>query len=456
MSLLIRNGTLVFPQGLNKADLRVEHGKIAALGLNLPAGGSRVLDVEGKLVFPGFIDPHTHFAGIDRLADDFTSGTRAALAGGTTTLLDFATQCKETPLSHALGRWHASADGNCSCHYGFHMAVTDWNDAVKAELPAMTAAGVTSYKIYFAYDALRLSDAAAYEVVKAVAAEGGVVSAHCENGDLVNAGIAAQKAMGRLSPDAHPLSRADTVEEEAVTRWLAIGELLGVPVNIVHLSARRALRAVQTARARGQTCYVETCPQYLLLTRAKYRLPGFEGAKYVCSPPLRAEEDCAALWAALLGGEIDTVGTDHCSFHFHGAKELGLKDFSSTPNGLPGVETRPVLLYTYGVAPGLITPSQMARVLAENPARLYGMYPQKGVLAVGSDADLVIWDRNYTSSISATRQVQQVDYTPYEGVKTVGRADTVLLRGEVVVSEGRIVAERRGRYVRRGRPWFWR
>ena len=460
MSILIRNGTLILPDGPRQADLRTEGGVITQIGPGLPAGDSQVLDASGKLVFPGFIDTHTHFEmnkGFpNETADDWYTGTRAALAGGTTTVLDFAEPERGATLASALETWHGRADGAACCNYGFHMTVKDWSPSIRSELREMTAAGVTSYKVYLAYDNLRLSDAAAYEVVKAVGAEGGVVGCHCENGDLVTEGIRAQQAAGNLSPAAHPLSRPPAVEAEAVGRWLTIAELAGCPVNIVHLSTLRGLEAVRAARTRGQRLYVETCPQYLLLDERSYRLPGFESAKFVLSPPLRAQENCAALWDALEAGEIDTIGTDHCSFRFHGAKELGREDFSKIPNGIPGVEHRPSLMYTYGVAAGRITAVDMARLLAENPARLFGMYPQKGVLAVGSDADLVIFDPNDTGRITAETQYQNVDYTPYEGMALRGRVDTVLLGGEVAVEGGRVVLERQGRYVRRGPAGFWR
>ena len=420
MSILIQNGILVLPTGPIQADLRVAGGRIAELGPGLAPGASRVIDAQERLVFPGFIDTHTHFEmnkGFpNETADDWYTGTRAALAGGTTTVLDFAEPERGATLASALETWHGRADGAACCNYGFHMTVKDWSPSIRSELREMTAAGVTSYKVYLAYDNLRLSDAAAYEVVKAVGAEGGVVGCHCENGDLVTEGIRAQQAAGNLSPAAHPLSRPPAVEAEAVGRWLTIAELAGCPVNIVHLSTLRGLEAVRAARTRGQRLYVETCPQYLLLDERSYRLPGFESAKFVLSPPLRAQENCAALWDALEAGEIDTIGTDHCSFRFHGAKELGREDFSKIPNGIPGVEHRPSLMYTYGVAAGRITAVDMARLLAENPARLFGMYPQKGVLAVGSDADLVIFDPNDTGRITAETQYQNVDYTPYEGM----------------------------------------
>ena len=460
MSILIQNGILVLPPGPIQADLRVAGGRIAELGPGLAPGASRVIDAQERLVFPGFIDTHTHFEmnkGFpNETADDWYTGTRAALAGGTTTVLDFAEPERGATLASALETWHGRADGAACCNYGFHMTVKDWSPSIRSELREMTAAGVTSYKVYLAYDNLRLSDAAAYEVVKAVGAEGGVVSCHCENGDLVTEGIRAQQAAGNLSPAAHPLSRPPAVEAEAVGRWLTIAELAGCPVNIVHLSTLRGLEAVRAARTRGQRLYVETCPQYLLLDERSYRLPGFESAKFVLSPPLRAQENCAALWDALEAGEIDTIGTDHCSFRFHGAKELGREDFSKIPNGIPGVEHRPSLMYTYGVAAGRITAVDMARLLAENPARLFGMYPQKGVLAVGSDADLVIFDPNDTGRITAETQYQNVDYTPYEGMELRGRVDTVLLGGEVAVEGGRVLLERRGRYVSRGPSGFWR
>ena len=460
MSILIQNGTLLCPEGPVKADLRVEGETIVQIGPALPVGDSRVIDASGKLVFPGFIDTHTHFemnkGTIRETADDWTTGSRAALAGGTTCVLDFAEPERGASLQSALETWHSRAEGKASCHYGFHMTVKDWDRRILAELPAMTAQGVTSYKVYLAYPNLRVSDAVAYQVIRAVAEQGGIVGCHCENGDLIQAATAELKAAGRLTPASHPLSHAAVMEDEAVTRWLALAEQAGAPVNVVHLSTRRGLEAARRARERGQKLYLETCPQYLTLTEETYSLPGIEGAKYVCAPPLRRAEDVSALWAALAAGEIDTVGTDHCSFHFHPTKELGREDFSAIPGGIPGVEHRPALMYTFGVAAGRITPHQMMALLSEQPARLFGMYPQKGALAVGSDGDIVIFDPDYTWRIQAAAQYQNVDYTPYEGMEMAGRAHTVLLSGEVAVEGGRVVREHLGRYVRRGPCQFWR
>lgn len=460
MSILIQNGTLVLSDCLIKADLRVEGGKITGLGARLSAGDSKCIDAAGRLVFPGFIDTHTHFEmnkGLpNETADDWVTGTRAAVVGGTTCVLDFAEPQRGCSLSSALDTWHGRADGRASCNYSFHMTIKDWDQRIRDELPAMTAAGITSYKVYLAYDNLRVSDAQAFEIIRAVGGQGGILGCHCENGDMVSEGIACQKALGHLTPAAHPLSRPPVVEAEAVARWLALAELAGYPVNIVHLSTLRGLEVARTARKRGQQLYVESCPQYLLLNDSKYQLPGFESGKFVLSPPLRSEADRAALWGALEHGEIDTIGTDHCSFDFDGVKTLGEDDFSKIPNGLPGVEHRPVLMYTAGVAAGRISEPQMAKALAENPARLFGMYPQKGVLAVGSDADIVIWNPDARWTITAAEQAQNVDYTPYEGMEVRGRAETVLLNGEIVVDGGALVQERRGRFVRRGPSQFWR
>ena len=452
MTTLIRGGTLVLPEGETRADLLLENGVISAVGQDLT--GDRVIDAAGKLIFPGFIDAHTHFEmnkGLpNETADDFVSGTRAAVSGGTTTILDFATQDRGDTLARALETWHSRADGRCACNYGFHMAITDWNDRTRREMADMTAAGVTSYKIYLAYDNLRVSDAAAFEILCAAGEQGALVSAHCENGDLVREGVARQKALGHLAPFAHPLSRPEGVEEEAVRRFLAIGEAAGQPVYVVHLSTSRGLWQALLSRGRGQEVYLETCPQYLLLNDDKYQLPGFESAKFVCSPPLRPAENSADLWGALSDGTIDTVATDHCSFNYAGPKQLGKDDFSLIPNGMPGTETRPALMYTYGVLGGRLSTADMARLLSEQPAKLFGMWPQKGVLRAGSDADVVIWDPAYRGVVSAEAQVQNVDYSPFEGTPVSGRAEAVWVGGEPAVEHGAVLDTAAGKYVSRG------
>ena len=460
MSILIQNGTLILPQGPVQSDLRVEGETIVQIGPALPVGESQVLDAAGKLVFPGFIDTHTHFemnkGTLRETADNWATGTRAALAGGTTCVLDFAEPERGCSLQSALDEWHNRAGGNASCHYGFHMTIKDWDPRIRAELPAMTAQGVTSYKVYLAYANIRIPDAVAFQAIEAVATEGGVVGCHCENGDLIDCAVARLKAAGRLSPASHPLAHTPAMEAEAVTRWLALAEEAGYPVNVVHLSTRRGLEAARAARARGQKLYLESCPQYLTLTEECYQLPGFEGAKYVCAPPLRAQSDVDALWEALSGDEIDTIGTDHCSFRFNPTKMLGRDDFSAIPGGIPGTEHRPCLMYTFGVKAGRITLLQMMQALSERPAKLFGMFPQKGTLAVGSDADIVIFDPDHTWRIEAAHQYQNVDYTPYEAMEMAGRTDTVLLSGQVAVSGGKVIREGLGRYIRRGGAQFWR
>lgn len=460
MSILIQNGTLILPEGPVLADLRVTGGKISEIGPALPVQDCQVIDAFGKLVFPGFIDTHTHFemnkGQINETADNWTTGTRAALAGGTTCVLDFAEPEHGHSLQSALDEWHGRADGHASCHYSFHMTIVDWDARIRDELRHMSEQGITSYKVYLAYNGMRISDAVAYQVIKAVGQEGGIVGCHCENGDLIDQSIAELKAAGKLSPASHPLAHSAILEAEAVNRWLALAEQAGYPVNVVHLSTQRGLEAALLARSHGQALYLESCPQYFTMTDEKYHLPGFESAKFIFSPPLRKQEDIDALWEALGEDEIDTIGTDHCSFNYGTTKQLGQGDFSAVPPGIPGVEHRPCLMYTYGVKGDHINLLQMMMALSERPARLFGMFPQKGTLAVGSDADIVIFDPDYTWCISADAQYQNVDYTPYEGMEMSGRTDTVLLNGQIAVEHGKVVKEGLGQFVHRGPAQFWR
>ncbi len=452
MKTLIKNGKVVTPQNSFFADLLLEDGKITAVEANLPEEGCQVYDASGCLLFPGFIDAHTHLDmdnGVTVTADNFYTGTRAAIAGGTTCLLDFATQDKGDTLQNALKVWHKKADGNSSCDYGFHMAITDWNSRTQAEIGEMVKAGVTSFKFYLAYDALRVTDGELYQALKRIGEVHGIAGVHCENGDLVNELIRENREQGNLSPKYHPLSRPDYVEAEAIARFCYIAEAANVPIHIVHLSTAAGLEEAKRARARGQKVYIESCPQYFTLDDHLYNLPGFEGAKYVCSPPLRSVQDQQALWNALGKGQIDSISTDHCSFCQKGQKELGLEDFSKIPNGMPGIEHRPVMMYTYGVAQGRMTENQMAGLLSENAARLFGMYPQKGTIAVGSDGDIVVWDPKAHWTISAKEMEQRVDYTPYEGVQVIGRPKAVFLRGKQVVEDGKVILEGQGTYIHR-------
>lgn len=452
MDLILKGGTIVTSKQSYLADIRISDDKISAIGTNLDETGTKVIDITGNFVFPGFIDSHTHFdldTGTTRTADDFMTGTKAAIVGGTTTILDFATQNKGETLVEALENWHKKADGVCSCDYGFHMAISDWNEQISSEIDKMVEEGVTSYKLYMAYDNLRVKDATVYEILKRIKEVGGIVGMHCENGDMINELIKEQKKAGNYSPSAHPLSRPSIVEAEAINRYLSLAYLAEAPVNIVHLSSKLGYDEAIKGRKRGQKVYIETCPQYLLLDDSCYQKNDFEGAKYVFSPPARKLEDINCIWQALKEENIDTIGTDHCSFNFKGQKDFGIKDFSKIPNGIPGVEHRASLLYTYGVLENKITIEQMSKLLSENIAKLFGLFPRKGCLQVGSDADIVVWNPNYEGIISSDKQVQNVDYTPYEGMHIKGRSERVFLRGTEVVRDGRIMKEKEGQYLAR-------
>ena len=450
---IIQHGTLVLPDGLMQGDIAFENGVITRIAPAIEAGaGDAVCEAAGCLVFPGFIDAHTHLdmdSGTTVTADDFASGSRAAACGGTTTLVDFATQERGGTLTDALDAWHRKAEGKCACNYAFHMAVTDWNEQTRAELPRMFERGVTSFKAYYAYDNLRLDDAQMYDLLSALRPFGGVLGVHCENGTLVNRLQRQQLEKGVTGPAGHPASRPPVVEAEAIRRLCAVAKLADSPVHIVHLSSAEGLEEVRRARAAGQKVWVETCPQYLLLDESRYHLEGFEGAKYVMSPPLRSPADREALRAAVLGGEIDTISTDHCSYRFSDQKALGRDDFTRIPNGAPGIEHRPALIYTSFVASGLMTAAQMCRLLSENQAKLFGMWPHKGQLAQGADADITVWDPQARWVIRAEAQHQNVDYTPYEGFEAAGRARAVYVGGQLAAKDGEPSGASAGRYVKR-------
>lgn len=447
---IIKNGTLVSATKTWNADIAIENDKIIEIAPVIEAKSSdEIYDATGCYVFPGFIDGHTHFdmdTGTAHTADDFITGTKAAVINGTTSIVDFATQEKGQTLKQAYDVWMEKAKDKSSCNYRFHMAITDWNERVEEEMDTMPELGVTSFKMYMAYDALLSNDREILECLRKIKEIDGVLGVHCENGTLINALTKEKIEAGEFTPSAHPASRPDYVEAEAINRLAYISSLAGHPVNVVHLSSQAGLNEIRNARKRGQEITVETCPQYLLLDDHYYDLENFEGAKYVMSPPLRKVEDNKALIQAIVDGEIDTIATDHCSFSFKD-KELGRNDFRKIPNGGPGVEHRPQLIYTYLVDAGLIDVKRMCELISTNPAKRYGMYPEKGVLEVGSDADIVIFSPNYEGEITWKNQLQNVDYTPYEGFKVKGQARTVFVNGECVVDNAAIVKERQGRYV---------
>lgn len=448
--LHIKNGTLVTGTGLEYASLWIRDGRIEQIGGELPE--TEAIDASGMLVFPGFIDAHTHLqmdTGATRTADSFETGTAAALSGGTTAIIDFATQERDKTLREAYETWSGRATGHCSCDWGLHMAVTGWNSGTRRDLESMARTGVTSLKAYMAYDSLRISDSDLRSLMEAGRELGLIVGVHCELGDEVNRRVRGLLSQGYTQPRYHPLSRPAEVEALAVRRALQLAREAGAPLWVVHLSTGSGLEEIRAARKAGQRVLVETCPQYLTLNDDVYGRDGFEGAKFVCSPPLRGEEDRQALLGALSSGEIDIISTDHCSFNFAGGKDLGRDDFSRIPNGLPGIEHRPMLVWT---ACGL-KPENMVKVLSENPARVFGLYPRKGALLPGSDADLVIWDPAGARVITANDQVQNVDYTPWEGFMASGSPRQVLLGGELCAVNGRVIRSGRGRYLPRLAVW---
>ena len=448
--IVFRGGTVVSAHGSEQRDVYAENGKITEAGQ-----ADRVVDVTGCLLFPGFIDSHTHMdmpVSGTVTADSFPTGTAAAVAGGTTVIIDFATQDRGHTLREALDVWHERADGRCACDYGFHMAVTDWDPRTERELKDMIDAGVSTFKGYMAYDALKLTDEEILGLLRSAGELGGVVGMHCERGDEVDAHIRALLAAGRTEPRWHPVSRPGPVEAEAVRRFLALAEEAHGRPWVVHLSTAEGLAAIDEARGRGLPVLTETCPQYLTLTDELYALPGFEGAKYVCSPPLRPAADRDALCAAVRDGKIDILSTDHCSFHYIGQKERGRGDFSRIPNGLPGVESRPAVFWSAFVDTGLASREDMCRLLSENPAGAMGLWGRKGALLPGFDADIVVWDPAYRGEMRAEEQQMACDYNPWEGMRLTGRAREVWLRGEKAAEHGRCIRKSGGMFLKRDIP----
>lgn len=452
MKYLLKNGTLVSGERTEKKDILIEGEKIVKIAPHIEEEGAEEINVEGKLLFPGFIDGHTHFdlevAGTVT-ADDFETGTKAAILGGTTFIIDFASQDKGGhTLKEGLEKWHKKADGKCSCDYSFHMSIVEWNEETEKEIQDMIEEGITSFKLYMTYPAMMVEDRDLYKILKKLNECGCFAGVHCENAGVIDALIEEAKKEGRLGPENHPLVRPDTMEAEAVHRLLVIAKEAGAPVMIVHLTNKKAYEEIAKARENGQTVFAETCPQYLLLDDSAYSKPDFGGAVYVCAPPLRKKEDQECLWAALAKGEIQTVATDQCSFTLE-QKALGKDDFTKIPGGLPGVQTRGTLLYTYGVREGKITVEQMCRLLSENPAKLYGVYPRKGALLEGSDGDIVVFDPEKESVISSETHGYNTDNNPFEGYSIHGDIDKVFLRGNLVVKDGAVVKEKTGKYMKR-------
>lgn len=454
MKYLFKNGTVVSGRGTRRADVLVEDEKILQVGRNLCDPLARVVDVTGKLLMPGFIDAHTHFD-LDvcntTTIDDFDSGTKSAIRGGTTTIVDFACPNKGESLHHGLELWHKKADGKCWCDYGFHMTIDDWNEEIEKEIDDMYAAGISSFKMYMTYPAMMIGDEAMYKALKKLKEKGGICGVHCENSGVINALIAEKKDAGQMGVSSHPETRPDFLEAEAVSRLLRIAQAVDIPVVIVHLTNAATLAEVTAARRRGQKVYVETCPQYLVLDDSVYYNEDYtRAARYVCAPPIRKAEDCRALWAGLRKGDIQTISTDHCAFTLE-QKDAGRGDFTKIPGGLPGVEARGELVYSFGVATRKISLATMCKALSENPAKLYGMFPRKGIIAPGADADIVVYDPQADHILRAEDMVSRAGYTPYEGFVTRGCVSQVWLRGKLMVENGHVIGQQMGRYMVRGK-----
>ncbi len=453
---LIVNGTVVTATDSYVADVGIEGGKITAIGAALPReNAGKVLDAAGKLVLPGGIDVHTHldmpFGGTTS-ADDFETGTRAAAFGGTTTIIDFAIQYKGQTLRTAFDAWMKKAESKAVSDYGFHCIITDVGAAQLEEMNELVRDGVTSFKLFMAYPGVfMMDDATIFRVLRQTTKNGAMVCMHAENGGVIDVIVQQALAEGKTAPKYHALTRPTTAEAEATSRSIALAEMAGAPIYIVHLTCNDALEKVREARDRGLPVYAETCPQYLFLSLENMDAPGFEGAKYVFTPPLREKWNQDRLWNGLAKDQLSVVSTDHCPFCFKEQKEMGKGDFTKIPNGGPGIENRMSLVYSGGVAAGRFSVNRFVEVTATTPAKLFGLYPRKGTIAVGSDADVVIFDAKRKHTISAKTHHMRVDYSMFEGITVTGMPDVVLSRGRVLVDGEKFLGKPgAGSFLKRG------
>jgi dihydropyrimidinase len=440
MRTLIRNGTVVNAGGAVAADVLVDGETIAAVTApGVFDTADKIIEAEGRYVIPGGIDAHTHMEmpfGGTFSADTFATGTTAAAWGGTTTIIDFAVQVKGTSLLSTLDKWHEKADSHCAIDYGFHMIVSDVNDQSLKEMESCIDAGVNSFKMFMAYPGVfYATDGEILLAMQKATETGATIMMHAENGIAIDELVAQAVASGRTDPVEHGITRPPELEGEATSRAIQLAKVTGAPLYIVHLSARHALEAVAEARNTGQNVFAETCPQYLYLSIEDLAKPDFEGAKYVASPPLRPKDHQTDLWRGLRTNDLSVVSTDHCPFCFVDQKELGRGDFSKIPNGMPGVEHRMDLLHQ-GVVAGEISLQRWVEVCSATPARMFGLYPRKGVIAPGADADIVVYDPAARQTLSVETHHMNVDYSAYEGMAITGKVETVLSRGSVVIADG--------------------
>jgi dihydropyrimidinase len=454
MKTLIKNGNVITAGDNYFADVLIEDEKIAVIGRCLDMEADKVIDASGRLVIPGGIDPHTHMElpfGGTFASDDFRTGTIAAAHGGTTTIIDFAVQYHGESLVQAVDNWHKKAEGKTAIDYGFHLITTDLPDERVPEMRQLINEGVMSFKLFMAYPGVFLvDDATIFRAMKNAGNWGGLICMHAENGIVINEIIKHALAEGKTAPRYHALTRPTKAEAEGVHRAIAIAEMAEAPVYIVHLSCADALEEVREARDKGLPAYAETCPQYLFLDYSLYEREGFEGAKWVMTPPLREKWNQDKLWQGLQGNDLQVVSTDHCPFCMK-EKELGRDDFTKIPNGGPGVEHRMSLIYNGGVAAGKIGLNRFVELTSTSAAKLFGLFPRKGTIAVGSDADIVVFDPNEEMTITAAAHHMNVDYSAYEGMKVKGVTKTVLSRGRVVIEDGKYLGKPGdGQFLKRG------
>jgi dihydropyrimidinase len=455
MRKIITGGAIVTAKRTYPSSILIEDGKIKDIAESIPSEtADQIFDATGMLVLPGGIDVHTHmdmpFGGTTS-SDDFETGTKAAAFGGTTTIVDFAIQPKGTRMRDALDTWWKKAEGKAVIDYGFHMIVTDLGDCGLEDMDDMVTEGIASFKLFMAYpNVLMVDDATIFKAMSQTAKNGALVCMHAENGGAIDVIVQRTLAEGKRAPIYHALTRPVTAEAEAVNRAIALAEMAGAPVYIVHLSSEDALNKVREARDRGLPAFAETCPQYLLLSIEELERPNFEGAKYVFTPPLREKHHLPKLWDGLKHDHLQVVSTDHCPFCFEDQKALGKDDFTKIPNGGPGVENRLQLIHHHGVNAGKISINRFVELVSTTPAKLFGMYPRKGEIAVGSDADLVIWNPQAQHTISAATHHMRVDYSMFEGFQVKGNVNTVFSRGEAIIENNSFQGRAgRGQFIRR-------
>lgn len=477
MRTLIKGGTVVTATEIMQADVLIEDEKVVAIYAPGDDGGwaraagdaiagaltEKVIDASGKYVFPGGVDVHTHMElpfGGTYASDTFESGTRAAAWGGTTTLIDFAVQTIGAPMMDGYEEWMAKADGECAIDYGFHMIVSDVNEQTLKEMDMLMGEGVTSFKLFMAYPGVLYStDGQIFRAMQKAAENGATIMMHAENGIVIDVLREQALARGETDPIHHSVTRPPVTEGEATHRAIAYAELAGCPLYVVHMSAKEALDEIIAARDRGSNVFAETCPQYLFLGWKNLNEPGFEGAKYVCSTPVRSEEQGhqEALWRGLATNDLQIVSTDHCPFCMNDhptlgmQKQLGVGDFTKIPNGLPGVEERFTMMYHGAIDEGRLSLNRFVEIIATTPAKMFGLFPQKGTIAIGSDADIVVFDPGTHQTLSADGIHMDVDYTCYEGTEVSGKVETVLSRGRVLIENGEYLGTKGdGRYLERG------